>query len=36
MCSRLPDTAQEGDLIDLVMRTIEHVIDDALAQRKNH
>jgi AcrR family transcriptional regulator len=36
MCSRLPDTAQEGELIDLVMRTIEHVIDDALAQRKNH
>jgi len=34
MCSRLPDTAREGELIDLVMRTIEHVINDALAATK--
>lgn len=36
MCSRLPDTSREGALIDLVMRTIEHVIDDALAEPKDH
>ncbi len=36
MCSRLPDTTTEGELIDLVMRTIDHVIDDALAPNKDH
>lgn len=36
MCSRLPDTTEQGELADLVMRTIEHVIDDALATSKDH
>ncbi len=36
MCSRLPDTAEQGELTELVIRTIEHVIDEALAANKDH